>query len=240
MTAVHILRAFRGRLARRIALAVTAVCLLAAVPASANTDGYGNSVAFNFPCNPSSVTLDTPYSTYKPVLFTNGLAIVSYFGIPFYFQPVTLFNYAPGKFGYQWSLPAPSTVPRGDYSWNVLLQGNGQVNFFYYFLFSFVSDTALFNPNLNVGCSGPGPASDVSHSPFLSAGTARSVTVGRSTVKLSAAQKASNLRWLRSHTGVWSRNATHVAKYPRARISGNRVLIQAAPHAKWTVLHRKF
>lgn len=211
-------------LARPVALAATIACLMAAAPAAANTDQYGNKLAAQAPCNPPSVTLDTPYSIYQPVLFTRGIWWVDYYGIPYTISSFWLYNYVPGKWGYRWNITYPPGFPAGIYNWHVLIQGNGNLNPLLRLLLSALSDTASVNLQLGQPCS---------------VATARDISGTRpSTGRPTPAQIVRNVRWLTAHTGSILRGSDtgNHPPYPKARICGRKICVELAPHASWKTL----
>jgi hypothetical protein len=214
-------RLLRGPTRGLVGLAAVAICLVGAAPASADTDGFGNSLSFDAGCNPSSITLDIPSGANAPAEFTHAVSWVDYDGIPFVVSPpFSPYEYASGKLGAFVNIPSPSSLPGGQYTWHVLLQGAGESNPLLYFLFSTVADTASVI------------SSEPYHCVIL---TARDS--GSPVPKRAAAAPRRNLHQLTHASRRWFRrpggDSFRGPSYPRARICRQSVCVQLRPHGAW-------
>jgi hypothetical protein len=228
------------KLAIGAAIAATVVSLVAAAPAAADTDRYGNRLEFETPCNPATAGVVGLFGaqggggTLVP-LFKNGLAWVDYFGIPVALSPFTAqlqTDRGGSRSFYSWPVPSASQVPRGEYTLHVLWQLNGDAfNPLYApfanFVFTTLSETTTIDPALNQDCTPIAAATSASASRAATRKPSRRVLARR----VKALRRDSDI-WLEGSLGA-------TANYPKARFCGKTICVKRRADAAWEPVARR-
>ena len=195
-----------------------AVAFVAAAPAAADRDPYGNSLFFSpTACNPAEALLSVAVlqPTVAPVpVFLNGVAWVDYYGVPVAVLPAfrVRSDVIIRGWGFKWPWPNPSALPPGRYTVHTLLQGNPTLGGLLGLVFTTVSATATVDPASGPGCT-PTAAAAAEPSPR---------------VLVRRVRRAAS-RWGRASLGPR-------AAYPKARICGSSVCVKRSAGAAWAPL----